>query len=57
MGSRQTYGIGQYTITSPDMDLLGKAATDMETKMKTIPGLTDVVSSLQIKAPKMYFDY
>jgi len=56
LGSRQSYGIGQYTITSTDLDVLAKAATDMEAQMRAIPGLTDVVSSLQIKAPKMYFD-
>ncbi len=56
LGSRQTYGIGQYTITSPDLDVLAKAATDMESQMRTIPGLIDVISSLQIKAPKIYFD-
>jgi HAE1 family hydrophobic/amphiphilic exporter-1 len=55
LGSRQTTGIGQYTITSPNLDLLYTAAGDMTTNMKGIPGLTDVVSSLQIKAPKMYF--
>ncbi len=42
MGSRQTAGIGQFTITSPDLDLLAKAATDMEDQMRSIPGLTDV---------------
>ncbi|MDR3565472.1 MAG: efflux RND transporter permease subunit [Negativicutes bacterium] len=56
LGSRQTAGIGQFTITSPDLDVLAKAATDMETQMRAIPGLTDVNSSLQIKAPKMYFE-
>lgn len=55
LGSRQTYGIGQFTITSPDLELLAKAAAGMEAEMKTIPGLTDVISSLQIKAPKIYF--
>ena len=56
LGSRQTYGIGQYTLTSPDLDLLAKAATDMETKMRAMPGLVDVISSLQIKAPKIFFE-
>ncbi|MDR3588112.1 MAG: efflux RND transporter permease subunit [Negativicutes bacterium] len=56
LGSRQTAGIGQFTITSPDLDLLAKAATDMENQMRAIPGLTDVNSSLQIKAPKIFFD-
>ncbi|VBB07768.1 acriflavin resistance protein [Lucifera butyrica] len=54
MGSRQSYGVGQYTITSPNLDLLYKAANDMETQIKTIPGITDVVSSLQTKVPTMY---
>lgn len=56
LGSRQSNGIGQFTITSPDLDLLAKTATEMETQMRAIPGLTDVNSSLQIKAPKLFFD-
>jgi HAE1 family hydrophobic/amphiphilic exporter-1 len=56
MGSRQSSGVGQYTITSSDLDVLAKAANSMETQMKAIPGLTDVTSSLQIKAPKAFFD-
>ncbi|MEA5093240.1 Multidrug resistance protein MdtB [bioreactor metagenome] len=55
LGSRQTYGVGQYTITSPNLDLLYSAVSDMETNMKTLPGLTDVVSSLQVKVPTRYF--
>ena len=56
LGSRQTFGVGQYTLTSPDLDLLAKAATGMEAKMKAMPGLTDVNSSLQLKAPKVILD-
>lgn len=56
LGSRQTYGIGQFILTCSDLDVLAKAAADMETQMQAIPGLIDVVSSLQIKAPKMYFE-
>lgn len=56
LGSRQTFGVGQFTLTCSDLDVLAKAATDMENKMKEIPGLTDVTSSLQIKAPKIYFE-
>ena len=56
LGSRQTFGIGQYTLTSPDLGMLSKAATDMEAKMKAMPGLTDVNSSMQLRAPKVILD-
>jgi HAE1 family hydrophobic/amphiphilic exporter-1 len=55
LGSHQSYGVGQYTLTSPDINLLNKAAVQMVAAMKTIPGLTDVVSDLQVKVPTMYF--
>ena len=56
IGSRQSYGVGQFTITSPDLDLLAKAAQDMEAEMRRMPGLTDINSSLQLRAPKVILD-
>lgn len=56
IGSRQSYGIGQFTITSPDLDLLAKAAQDMEAEMRRTPGVTDVNTSLQLRAPKVILD-
>jgi len=56
LGSRQSYGVGQYTLSSPDLDILAQAAADMETKMKAMPGLTDVNSNLQLRTPKIILE-
>ncbi|NMC33703.1 MAG: efflux RND transporter permease subunit [Veillonellaceae bacterium] len=56
LGSRQTYGVGQYTLSSPNLDILAQAATDMEAKMKAMPGLTDVNSNLQLRTPKIILE-
>ncbi|VBB09393.1 acriflavin resistance protein [Lucifera butyrica] len=56
IGSRQTFGVGQYTLTSPDLNLLAKAAAAMENRMRTLPGLTDVNSSLELRTPKIILD-
>ncbi|MBB5337115.1 efflux RND transporter permease subunit [Pectinatus brassicae] len=55
IGSRQTYGVGQYTITSPNLDELYKAINDMQAQIKKIPGVVDVSSNLQTKVPTIYF--
>jgi len=53
LGSRQSYGVGQYTLSSPNLETLAQAAAEMETKMKAMPGLTDVNSNLQLRTPKI----
>jgi HAE1 family hydrophobic/amphiphilic exporter-1 len=55
LGSNHGSGIGQFTVTSVDLNVLAKAAGAMQTQMKAIPGITDVVSNLQIKAPTIVF--
>jgi hydrophobic/amphiphilic exporter-1 (mainly G- bacteria), HAE1 family len=50
MSSRSTY---QFTLQAPDTDVLYKAAPVMESRMKEIPGLTDVSSDLQLASPQV----
>ena len=56
LGSRQSYGVGQYTLSSPNLETLAQAAAEMETKMKAMPGLTDVNSNLQLRTPKIILE-
>lgn len=55
LGSKQSSGAGQFTMTSADLDLLYKTATEMENKMRDMPDIADVSSSMQISVPTMYF--
>src|SRR5581483_7908870 len=50
MASRSVY---QYTLQSPDMADLHKTAADFESRMRGVPGLTDVNSDLQIASPQV----
>ncbi len=56
LGGRQSSGAGQYTMTSPNLDLLYQAAGEMEEKIKALPDITDVTSTMQVKVPTMYFE-
>jgi hydrophobic/amphiphilic exporter-1 (mainly G- bacteria), HAE1 family len=48
-GSKSLY---QYTLASPQTDILYKDAELFEAKMKQLPGITDVTSDMQIKNPQ-----
>ncbi len=50
MQSRSNY---QFTLQAPDTETLYKAAPIMESRMKEIPGLTDVSSDLQLASPQV----
>ncbi|HUX11048.1 MAG TPA: efflux RND transporter permease subunit [Terriglobia bacterium] len=52
IGGHFTKSLYQYTLSSPDTGQLYKYAELFEAKMKTLPGLTDVTSDLQIKNPQ-----
>jgi len=53
IGGQLTKSLYQYTLVSPDTDQLYKYAQIMNDKMKTLPGVTDVTSDLQIKSPQV----
>ncbi|HKU21830.1 MAG TPA: efflux RND transporter permease subunit [Terriglobales bacterium] len=52
IGGQLTKSLYQYTLVSPQTDQLYKYAQQMATKMKTLPGLQDVTTDLQIKNPQ-----
>ena len=52
IGGHMTKSLYQYTLSSPRTDDLYQYAQKFETKMKTLPGLEDVTSDLQIKNPQ-----
>jgi hydrophobic/amphiphilic exporter-1 (mainly G- bacteria), HAE1 family len=52
IGGHMTKSLYQYTLSSPQADQLYQYAEKFEAKMKTLPGLEDVTSDLQIKNPQ-----
>jgi hydrophobic/amphiphilic exporter-1 (mainly G- bacteria), HAE1 family len=52
IGGRMTKSMFQYTLSSPQSDELYQYAQKFEAQMKTLPGLEDVTSDLQIKNPQ-----
>ena len=56
LGGRMTRSEYQVTLQGPDTNELFKASTLMEEKMKSIPGLTDVSSDLELKNPTLRVD-
>ncbi len=52
IGGQSTKSLYQFTLSSPQTDELYKYAEMLEAKMKTLPGLADVTSDLQIKNPQ-----
>jgi HAE1 family hydrophobic/amphiphilic exporter-1 len=52
IGGQFTKSLYQFTLSSPKTDQLYKYAGMLEAKMKTLPGLADVTSDLQIKNPQ-----
>jgi hydrophobic/amphiphilic exporter-1 (mainly G- bacteria), HAE1 family len=53
IGGQLTKSLYQYTLVSPDTDELYKYAQIMSDKMKTLPGLMDITTDLQIKSPQV----
>ncbi len=56
IGGMQTKSLYQFTLSTQDTDLLYAAAADLETRMKSIPGLIDVTSDLQLTSPQVMVD-
>src|SRR6202521_3620468 len=53
IGGLQSKALYQFTIQSPNTDELYSSAQDFTAKMRSLPGLTDVSSDLQIRNPQI----
>jgi hydrophobic/amphiphilic exporter-1 (mainly G- bacteria), HAE1 family len=56
IGGYQSRGLYQFTLQSPDLNVLYKSAADFEKQLRTVPGLSDVNSDLQISSPTLSVD-
>ena len=56
IGGYQSRGLYQFTLQSPDLNVLYKSAADFEKQLRTVPGLSDVNSDLQISSPTLNVD-
>jgi HAE1 family hydrophobic/amphiphilic exporter-1 len=53
IGGTVSRSLYQYTLQAPEIDVLYRAAADFEARMKSIPGITDINSDLQIASPEI----
>ncbi len=53
IGGQLTKSQYQFTLESPDTSELYQSATQLEAKMRELPGLQDVTSDLQVKNPQV----
>jgi HAE1 family hydrophobic/amphiphilic exporter-1 len=53
VGGRNSQAAYDYTLFSVDTDTLYREAPKLEEAMRALPGLTDVVSDLQVKQPQI----
>ncbi|HEY2816313.1 MAG TPA: efflux RND transporter permease subunit [Casimicrobiaceae bacterium] len=56
IGGQLTKSLYQYTLQGTDTTELYRVARDLEDKMRTLPGLEDVTSDLQITQPQITVD-
>jgi HAE1 family hydrophobic/amphiphilic exporter-1 len=56
IGGMFTRNLYQYTLQGPDIDELYRVGADFEKRMRTIPGLMDVTSDLQLNNPQVTVD-
>ena len=56
IGGQQTRALYQFTLQSADLNKLYASAADFEKRMRTLPGLSDVNSDLQIASPVLSVD-
>jgi HAE1 family hydrophobic/amphiphilic exporter-1 len=56
IGGQQTRALYQFTLQSTDLNTLYSSAADFEKRMRTLPGLSDVNSDLQIASPMLSVD-
>jgi HAE1 family hydrophobic/amphiphilic exporter-1 len=53
IGGQLTKSLYQITLQSPDADELYRAAPKLEQRMRSLPGLVDVASDLQLRNPEL----
>jgi HAE1 family hydrophobic/amphiphilic exporter-1 len=53
IGGQLTKSLYQLTLQGPDTDELYRRATELETRLRELPGLQDVTSDLQIRNPQV----
>ncbi len=53
IGGMLTKSLYQITLQSPDSDELYRSAPQLEERLRTIPGLVDVASDLQLRNPEL----
>jgi HAE1 family hydrophobic/amphiphilic exporter-1 len=53
IGGTLTKSLYQFTLQGPDTDELYRVAPQLEQKLKTLPGLQDVTTDLQIRNPEL----
>jgi hydrophobic/amphiphilic exporter-1 (mainly G- bacteria), HAE1 family len=53
IGGQVSTSLYQYTIQDPDTDELFAGAERLKTEMAQLPGLTDVISDLQLQSPQL----
>jgi HAE1 family hydrophobic/amphiphilic exporter-1 len=53
IGGFQGRALYQFTLQSPDLNTLYNSAAEFEKRMRTLPGLSDVNSDLQISSPTL----
>jgi len=56
IGGNQSRSLYQFTLQSPDLDALYKSTAEFEKRIRTLPGLSDVNSDLQISSPMLTLD-
>jgi HAE1 family hydrophobic/amphiphilic exporter-1 len=56
IGGNQTRALYQFTLQSSDLNALYSSAAEFEKQLRTLPGLSDVNSDLQISSPILSVD-
>ncbi len=56
IGGQLTKSLYQFTLLSPDTELLYRYAPALEARLRAVPGLQDVTSDLQIRSPQVTVD-
>jgi len=56
VGGNNSRSLYQFTLQSPDLDALYSGTAEFEKRMRTMPGLSDVNSDLQISSPMLTVD-
>jgi hydrophobic/amphiphilic exporter-1 (mainly G- bacteria), HAE1 family len=53
IGGTNTRSLYQFTLQGPDLDQLYRVGADFEKRLRTIPGLVDISSDLQLNNPEV----